>query len=289
MTTCGADTTANELFLSLTADAEFPDLPPIDFSGDEWQIPGGDQNPIYLPVEKITNAELTTKVVGGDGTFDWLMSSVSAHLKDEYDKGRITGAEYTKAYIALTTAAMSSAVQFLLQKDMAFWQAANAQIAAITAKVGLATAQANYAATMATMMTNQANYALTKMKLSTENEAVCTAQFNLTSILPQQLINLQAQEFLIREQTEVQHAQTLDNRSDMSGAVTVAGLIGKQKALIEQQITSYMRDAEIKAGKLFADGFNVQLTIDEGKPPPDALNQTNINEVLMSIKTNLNL
>jgi hypothetical protein len=75
----------------------------------------------------------------------------------------------------------------------------------------------------------------------------------------------------------------------MSGTVAVAGLIGKQKALIEQQITSYMRDAEIKAGKLFSDGFSVQKTIDEGLAPPAALNSPTISEVLMTIKTNLNL
>jgi hypothetical protein len=215
------------------------------------------------------------------------MSSVSAHLRAEYDKGRITGAEYTKAYIALTQAAMASSVQFLLQKDMVYWQAANAQIVAITAKVGLATAQANYAATMATMMTNEANYALTKMKLATENETVCTAQFNLTSILPQQLLNLQAQEDLIKEQAQVQNAQTVDNRID--GVTPVSGVLGKQKLLIQQQITSYMRDAEVKAGKMFADAFSVQKTIDEGIPVPPAFNQDNIDAVMQTIKTNNNL
>jgi hypothetical protein len=287
MTTCGADTTANQLFQTLTADADFPDLPPIDFSSPEWSLPGGETNPIYLPVDKISNCDLTTKIVNGDGTFDWLMASVSAHLKDEYDKGRITGAEYTKAYIALTQAAMSSAVQFLLQKDMAYWQAANAQIAAITAKVGLATAQASYAATLATMMTNQANYALTKMKLATENETVCTAQYNLTTILPQQFENLVKQGVLIQEQTEVQNAQTSDNQLD--GVTPVAGVLGKQKLLIQQQITSYMRDAEVKAAKMFADAFSVQKTIDEGIPVPPAFNQDNIDDVMQTIKTNNNL
>jgi hypothetical protein len=286
MTTCGADTTANQLFQTLTADADFPDLPLIDFSSPEWSLPGGETNPIYLPVDKISNCDLTTKIVNGDGTFDWLMASVSAHLKDEYDKGRITGAEYTKAYIALTQAAMASSVQFLLQKDMAYWQAANAQIAAITAKVGLATAQASYAATLATMMTNQANYALTKMKLSTENETVCTAQYNLTNILPQQLLNLVDQGSLIKEQREVQGAQTKETRTD---GTTVAGVLGKQKALIEQQITSYMRDAEVKAAKMFADAFSVQKTIDEGIPVPPAFNQDNIDDVMQTIKTNNNL
>ena len=79
--------------------------------------------------------DLTQRKVSGDGYFDALMESVKNHLKEEYDKNRISGAEYTKAYIALTQSAMSTATQYLLQKDTAYWQGINAQAEVVLKQV----------------------------------------------------------------------------------------------------------------------------------------------------------
>ena len=67
---------------------------------------------------------------------------------------------------------------------------------------------------------------------------------------------------------------------------TVTGLLGKQKELYSQQITSYKRDAEVKAGKLWIDAWITMKTIDEGLLPPDQFTNTEINEVLATLKTN---
>lgn len=272
---CSAEVEANRLLEELTKGDDFT-LPDIDMSGPEWDIPGGDDSPIFGAITKITNESLTTREVGGSGTFDALMESAHNHLKAEFKANRITGGEYTKAYIAMMESCMSNAVQFLLGRDQAYWAAALAQIQAVTARVTLATSKAQYVLAKIQALSAKSEYALTKMKIATESETYCAALFNVNQMLPQQLK-------LITEQTESQRAQTLDTRTD--GAV-VMGSVGKQKELYSQQITSYQRDAEVKASKLFTDAWITQKTIDEGLNPPNGFTNASIDTILTKLKSN---
>lgn len=280
---CGADTEANALFLALTADADFV-LPDIDLSGPEYQIPP--DGPIALPITPITNDELTTGAVDGPGTFDVIMRGFKAHLIQEFKGNRITGADYVKAYIALTEAAMANATQFLLGKDQQYWQAVlaqqqalAAQVAVVISRVQLATTKAEYEKAKIEAAASAAGYALTKLKLSTESITYCQANFTLEFMLPQQLL-------LLKEQTDAQRAQTLDTRAD-GGPIT--GTLGKQKDLYSQQITSYQRDSEIKAARIFTDAWITQKTIDEGLIAPPNFQNASVDIVLGHIKTNNNL
>lgn len=337
---CGADTTANALIASLTNGETF-DIPVVDFSKPEFQLPYDSTDAMYGKVHPITLEQLTTRIPGGAGVFDALMDSFKAHLRDEHEKGRITGAEYTKAYTALSESAMNQSVSFLLGKDQAFWQAQTAQIQAFTARIELESAKVRLAAIQLEAQTQKANFALTKLKLASEDIAYCTAkfnleqllpvqletnvlqkagvvtansianynlatqlplqsqlltkqvdgqgiqnntaQFNLSDIAPQQLRNLQAQQKLFTEQMEAQRGQTSDLRSDN---FPVAGVMGKQKLLYAQQITSYQRDAEVKAAKLFTDAWITQKTIDEGLVPPNGFTNASVDTVLTALKAN---
>lgn len=272
---CSAEVEANRLLEELTKGDDFT-LPDIDMSGPEWDIPGGDSSPIFDAITKVTNESLTTREVGGSGTFDALMESAHNHLKAEFKANRITGGEYTKAYIAMMESCMSNAVQFLLGRDQAYWAAAMAQIQAVTARVTLATSKAQYVLAKIQALSAKSEYALTKMKIATESETYCAALFNANQMLPQQLK-------LITEQTEAQRAQTLDTRSD---GTTVTGSVGKQKELYSQQITSYQRDAEVKASKLFTDAWITQKTIDEGLNPPNGFTNASIDTILTKLKSN---
>lgn len=272
---CSAEVEANRLLEELTKRDDFT-LPDIDMSGPEWDIPGGDNSPIFDAITKVTNESLTTREVGGSGTFDALMESAHNHLKAEFKANRITGGEYTKAYIAMMEACMSNAVQFLLGRDQAYWAAAMAQIQAVTARVQLATSKAQFVLAKIQALSAKSEYALTKMKIATESETYCAALFNADQLLPQQLK-------LITEQTEAQRAQTLDTRSD---GTTVTGSVGKQKELYSQQITSYQRDAEVKASKLFTDAWITQKTIDEGLNPPNGFTNASIDTILTKLKSN---
>lgn len=272
---CSAEVEANRLLEELTKGDDFT-LPDIDMSGPEWDIPGGNDSPIFGAITKVTNESLTTREVGGSGTFDALMESAHNHLKAEFKANRITGGEYTKAYIAMMESCMSNAVQFLLGRDQAYWAAALAQIQAVTARVTLATSKAQFVLAKIQALSAKSEYALTKMKIATESETYCAALFNASQMLPQQLK-------LVTEQTEAQRAQTLDTRSD---GTTVTGSVGKQKELYSQQITSYQRDAEVKASKLFTDAWITQKTIDEGLNPPNGFTNASIDTILTKLKSN---
>lgn len=272
---CSAEVEANRLLEELTKGDDFT-LPDIDMSGPEWDIPGGDDSPIFGAIDKISNESLTTREVGGSGTFDALMESAHNHLKAEFKANRITGGEYTKAYIAMMESCMSNAVQFLLGRDQAYWAAAMAQIQAVTARVQLATSKAQFVLAKIQALSAKSEYALTKMKIATESETYCAALFNASQMLPQQLK-------LLTEQTEAQRAQTLDTRTD---GTVVKGSVGKQKELYSQQITSYQRDAEVKASKLFTDAWITQKTIDEGLNPPNGFTNASIDTILTKLKSN---
>lgn len=278
MATHGGEINANQLMASLLAGEDIQ-IPIIDFDNPAFQLPADLDSELYKAVRRLTNDDLTSLVVDGSGTFDVLMTGYKAHLMEEFKANRISGAEYTKAFIALTGNAMSGAIQYLLGRDGAYWQAVAGQAAAITARVQLATAKAQYAATVLEALTSRANYALTKLKLATEDVQFATGEYQLYNILPQQRL-------LLVEQTEVQRAQTLDTRLDGN---TVVGVLGKQKDLYTQQITSYQRDAEVKAAKIFSDAWTVQKTIDEGLLPPNGFTNANLDTILTTLKQNNNL
>jgi hypothetical protein len=276
---CGAETEANALLTSLTAGTDFS-VPPVNLSDPEYQIPATEVG--AMPTA-LTNAHLTDALTTGDGTFDIVMKAINSHLAQEFEKGRITGAEYSKAYIALVESALANSVQFLLGRDTAYWQAIRAkfdaqraEVEVVTARVQLEVAKAELQKQKYEALTHQANFALTKLKLSTESVAYCIAQFNLENMLPAQLE-------MINEQREAARAQTLNTRSD---GTVVVGLLGKQKDLYSQQITSYKRDAEVKVAKLFTDAWITQKTIDEGLLAPNGFINSSLDQVLTTLKLN---
>lgn len=189
MSLCGADTEANQLLQSLLQGTNIT-VPDIDLNSDEFKIPGGDSNPMYGQISKITVGDLTSGEFQGNGIFDVLMKAVSSQLTHEYEANRITGDDYTKAYIAMVQAAMQNSVQFLLGKDQAYWQATLSQSQAIQAKVELESTKVKYASMQFDALTTQANYALSKIRLTTEEIQYCTSQYNLNNILPVQLAGM---------------------------------------------------------------------------------------------------
>lgn len=277
---CGAESEANALMTSLM-DGVTWNVPNVNLDDPLLNLPTGLglDSALYGVVKRLEVTDVTTGVVGGEGMFDKLAASMKVHLAEQYEKGRLTGSEYTRAYIELMTACMDSAVSFLVQRDQAFWQAQQAQITAITARVAMQTAKVELAAMQLQAETARANYALTKLKLANESIQYCLANYQLSDILP-------TQKTLLVEQTNAQRAQSSDTRTD---GQPVAGTLGKQKDLYTQQITSYQRDAEVKAAKLFTDAWTVQKTVDDGIVPPDNFANASLNTILGRIKQNNNL
>lgn len=302
---CGAENEANSVFDSLTVGTSF-EVPDVDLSGPEFQLPEITDSELYKQIKKLTNKDLVEEDTKGEnGTFNALMGGFRAYLDEEFKKTRITGAEYTKTFTALTEGAMSNAVQFLLGKDTALWQALNAQIQAVTARIQMEAAKVQLVALQYEANNRKAEFALTKMKLATESAQYCIAQFTLNNMLPAQLQMVQSQKIgqdkqndtlaytlanilpqqymLLREQTEVQRAQTSENRTD---GLPVYGSVGKQKELYSQQIISYKRDSETKVAKLFTDAWITQKTIDEGLVAPEGFTNASLDQILAVLKSN---
>jgi hypothetical protein len=276
--TCDADLLANTLLVSLTTGIDF-NIPTDDISGADYQLP---VTPVGGTVTPIDLAQLTTAVVGGTGSVDVLMSSMKAHLLEEYEAGRITGSEYSKVYLGLTQQVLQNATQFTLGKDQAYWsaivaqqQAIAAQVSVVTARVQLNVAKAQLAQIRAEANTAKANYALTKMKLSTESAQFCAANFTAEEMLPKQLE-------LLNTQVEEHHAQTSNTKTD--GVTPVNGTIGAQRNLYDQQVISYARKSQIDAAQLQLGGFAVALTSNDSLAIPTQYSAGNIDEVITIVR-----
>jgi hypothetical protein len=83
-----------------------------------------------------------------------------------------------------------------------------------------------------------------------------------------QLITAARQQDLLAAQTNVQRAQTYDTNTDTTA---VAGIMGVQKQLYAEQITSYKRDAENKGVKTVADLWTSAKALDDATQSPGPL------------------
>ena len=256
---CNAGSTGKVILTDLVQGKNF-DLPDVDFSTG-WDLPQSILDAIAAPVSAPTLEDLTIKQVGGTGSFDVIMSSIRAHLREEFEAGRIVGSEYSKTYASLTQAALQSGLEFLMQKDALRWQAITAQINAMAARVNMETAKAQYVAAKATALNAEATYGLTVVKIANEDATHC----------------------VLKEQYETARAQTLDTRSD---GTVIAGSLGKQKELYSQQITSYKRSSETNAVQILKDAWIAHKSIDEGIDTPAAFNASAISNAINALINN---
>jgi hypothetical protein len=261
---CEADTIANALFTSLTADIADP--PTIDLTDTDFTFDPDDSSLYDDPVEISIN-DLTIGTLSGTGVFDKMMAAVNVQLKKQFNDNRITGDAYARAYENSVIAVLANATQFTLGKDTARWQAARAQMEARTAEIGatvalieLQKAKVDTAKAIYDMQTSGAQYGLTKLEAANAEQRYCLieaqvaekvyqnqfllpaslaeAQHKITSLLP-----LQTE--LAQEQIQAARGQTLDTRRD--GITPITGLIGRQKESLDL-------DNEIKQ-------FNIDSTL----------------------------
>jgi hypothetical protein len=167
----GADTLANTLLKNLTAGVDFA-VPDVDLDDPAYELPPA-TGPNYETIKRLTDDDLTTGTVGGTGMFDQIMVSLVNHLKVEYTANRIAGAEYTKAYIGVIGAALTTAQQYLLAKDAAYWTAVTVQNQARVAEIEVVKARVELEISKATLVklqfeanTASAQYGLIKMQIS---------------------------------------------------------------------------------------------------------------------------
>lgn len=244
---------ANALHTALSADADFT-LPDLDLTGVEFTLPTDtSENPLYGDIDPLTEGDLTDRTIGGVGLFDGLMVAVMKHLREEYDEGRITGREYSTAYVAAMQGAMANAVQYLQTSQQSYWQAMliqqqarAAEIASYSAKVELEALKARAMTARIEANTAAANYSLTKMKLVTEDIAYGLAEsqkvrvdYENTNILPGQYAQLLKQTAqLDYELVNLMPKQVLKIQSDIDvGSGQISQMTAQTNQVLYQTAT----------------------------------------------------
>ena len=93
--------------------------PSYDFTDPKYNIPSNLLTALDTLPDKVFDDmsidELTECKLNGNGVYDKLMTTARIHLKEEMDKGRITGAEYTNAYTQIVVSSMQQSVAFVTQ------------------------------------------------------------------------------------------------------------------------------------------------------------------------------
>lgn len=259
------DIRSKELLSSVTEGLDFS-IPNVDFDNSAFDIPESLANALQNTPEQLTVDTLTECVIDGNGCFDKVMTALKAHLNLEYEAGRITGAEYTKAYIASMQGALQFSVQYLLGKDNAFFQALGTQASALRANIDAYTAKVQLAIAQAQAHQNKAQYANLVLQLSASEEQ--------KELIEAQTETQKQQKELLLEQTEQAHSQVSDTRLD--GKTPISGYVGNQNSLLKQQVISFKKDFIVKGAKVYADSFATQLSMSAATAAGTGLDSTSI-------------
>lgn len=301
---------SKEMLETLTRDLNFniPDIDLDSISLDDLDIEvptelldALKQSPTQINIDTLTKPE-----IGGDATFDRLMYAVKIHLKEEVDKGRITGSEYASAYVTMAGNAMQSAVQYELNRYQTNYQAILSHINAITAiveakcklassKVQLATAKVMYASSVAQANNHRATYADTVMNLgikdanyglvNAQKDSVDASVIRDDSVSAQQIRLMGSQKdsidaAVIREDAvSAQQIKLMVSQKDSIDASVI-----RENNLTDQQIKSYIIKDKRECAKIYSDSYITNLSVDAGMKVPDSMTDTNISAVMDSLR-----
>lgn len=162
---------------------------------------------VTLDITKLTECTLE-----GSGVLDKLLHTARVHLQDEFQQGRITGKEYSNAYIAIYDRMVQSAIAYTLAADKAPYE-----IAQLEAQTALLSEQRKHVEEE------------TRYKLPAEIQQI-QAQTDL--------INYQKAELL-----PAQAALTVQQKTNLEAD----GLnIPKQGELIDAQVIATLREGDLK-------------------------------------------
>lgn len=177
-------------------------------------------------------AKLTECTLEGSGVLDKLLHTARVHLQDEFQQGRITGKEYSNAYIAIYDRMVQSAIAYTLAAEKAPYE-----IAQLEAQTALTEEQRKQVEEE------------TRYRLPAEIQQI-QAQTVLTT---QQKVNLEAEGLNIPKQGQLLDAQTAHTIQQKSN-LEVEGLnIPKQGELLDAQV-AYSTQQKTN---LEADGLNI--------------------------------
>lgn len=230
---------SKELLEKLTTGLDFS-IPNVDFNDKAFKIPDSLLDALQKVPEPLTIGLLTERKIDGDGAFDAVMTALKSHLKLEYDEGRITGAEYSKAYIAMLQSALQFAVQYLISRDNAYYQALGAQTQALISSINVYKAKVELAIAQAQAHQNKAEYANRVLGLGA---------------VEKQTLLTNAQTSKTTEEVKLVTSQTARTEQDTKLTEANTSKVGKESLLVEAQTSQTAENTKLvtantlKAGK----------------------------------------
>ena len=246
---------------------------------------------VTLDITKLTECTLE-----GSGVLDKLLHTARVHLQDEFQQGRITGKEYSNAYIAIYDRMVQSAIAYALAAEKAPYEIAQleaqtalteeqrkqveeetryrlpAEIQQIQAQTDLINYQKDELLPAQTAnqkkQTELLAYDLTQIKpqeLALKQKQAEIAEFELLNKLPAELAQLGAQTALITQQKVNLTAEALNihKQGELIDAQVIATLL--EGDLKEKQILLADKELSLKEQQLLLTAEELRLKAEEIK------------------------
>lgn len=244
--------------------------------------------------------DLTTGEAKGSGLYEELMRTSDAHIKQEFEAGRLQGESYAQVYLSAMQANLQAAIQYLLsyettnknleildeqikqnekqnellelQKEQLRISNAAAQFnlenilpeqhAQAVNQTAISSEQVTQAESQTTLLTEQLDTVDKQQELLDEQIKAAQAQTSTPEggLLLAQYDKVQQEIAIGKEKVDTERSQTKDTTTDGSD---IAGLVGTEKALKGKQAEGFDRQAEIQAAKLYADTFGILFSTDQ--------------------------
>ena len=230
--------------------------PSYDFTDPKYNIPSNLLTALdTLPDKVFDNMsidELTECKLNGNGVYDKLITTARIHLKEEMDKGRITGAEYTNAYTQIVVSSMQQSVAFVTQMHqlkqssiVSYYKTlvdmVQAKISAVTSLIQLElqkiNTQLSIAQAAAQVATNKAQFAHTVSQLGQAD-----ASYGLTN---EQIALTHEQAALTNQEVDLTHQKVDLTHEQAASTHEQIALTQQQIALAKEQIASTHEQAAL--------------------------------------------
>ncbi len=230
----------------------------------------------------INTTAFTSGELEGTGIFDVTMKVAAQHLEREFNAERITGNDYTQAYIAMMGAAMSAATQFALQQELTAAQTAKTQ-----AELDLIAAQILLSAEQ--RQATEAERLLTDQKTVTERAQVDDSPLNTGSVLHSQVALMVEQKLKVVQETALLAQKTDTEKAQIKSiGVDADSVIGLQKDLYKEQGKGFATDRKVKGAKLYADVFAIQLNLNEGVDTQNTgMSKSDLSTAMAKVQTSI--
>lgn len=199
---------------------------------------------VTLDITKLTECTLE-----GSGVLDKLLHTARVHLQDEFQQGRITGKEYSNAYIAIYDRMVQSAIAYTLAAERAPYEIAQLEAqTALTEEQRKQVEEETRYRLPAEIQQIQAQTALVNYQKDELLPAQTANQKKQTELLEYDLTQIKPHELAIKQkQAEIAEFELLNKLpAELDQLRAQTALIPKQGELIDAQVIATLREGDLK-------------------------------------------